>query len=97
MLEAAAFSDYRLSEVFAGYDRAETGFPVRYPTARAPQAWAAAAPFLWLRVMLGLERTGNAATLISRRNACCRHGSREHAASLPAFGTTGMLLLPMER
>jgi glycogen debranching enzyme len=59
MLEAAAFSDYRLSEVFAGYDRAETGFPVRYPTASSPQAWATAAPFLWLRVMLGLDPRGD--------------------------------------
>jgi glycogen debranching enzyme len=60
MLEAAAFSDYRLSEVFAGYERSQTGFPVRYPTASSPQAWATAAPFLWLRVMLGLHPEGDA-------------------------------------
>lgn len=54
-LEAAAFSGYRLPEVFAGYTRAHNRFPVRYPTACSPQAWAAASPFLWLRTMLGLE------------------------------------------
>ena len=55
MIEAARFADYRLPEVFTGYPRAETRFPVRYPTACSPQAWATAAPFLWLRMLLGLE------------------------------------------
>jgi glycogen debranching enzyme len=55
MLEAAAFTDFRLPEVFAGYSRDEAPFPVRYPTASSPQAWATAAPFLWFRVALGLE------------------------------------------
>jgi glycogen debranching enzyme len=55
MLEAAGYSQFRLPEVFAGYRRADSGFPVRYPTASSPQAWATASPFLWLRLMLGLE------------------------------------------
>jgi glycogen debranching enzyme len=55
LLEAAAPTEYRLPEVFAGYARRESVFPVRYPTASSPQAWAAAAPFLWLRLMLGIE------------------------------------------
>jgi glycogen debranching enzyme len=55
MLEAAEFTDFRLPEVFAGYSRDEAPFPVRYPTASSPQAWATAAPFLWFRVALGLE------------------------------------------
>jgi glycogen debranching enzyme len=55
MFDAAAFTDYRLPEVFAGYPREDSRFPVRYPTACSPQAWATAAPFLWLRVLLGLE------------------------------------------
>jgi glycogen debranching enzyme len=55
MVEAAGFSGYRLPEVFAGYARADSGFPVRYPTASSPQAWATAAPFLWLRLILGAE------------------------------------------
>jgi glycogen debranching enzyme len=55
MLEAAEFTDFRLPEVFAGYSRDEAPFPVRYPTASSPQAWATAAPFLWFRVALGIE------------------------------------------
>jgi glycogen debranching enzyme len=59
MLEAAAFTEFRLPEVFAGYSREEAPFPVRYPTASSPQAWATAAPFLWFRVALGLEPEAN--------------------------------------
>jgi glycogen debranching enzyme len=55
MLEAAEHRGYRLPEAFAGYDRADTAFPVRYPTASDPQAWATAAPFLWMTLMLGLR------------------------------------------
>ena len=40
MLEAAAFSGYRLPEAFSGYPRALGRFPVPYPTACSPQAWA---------------------------------------------------------
>lgn len=59
MLEAAEHRGYRLPEAFAGYDRADTAFPVRYPTASDPQAWATAAPFLWMTLMLGLHVDGN--------------------------------------
>ena len=55
LFEAAEFTDHRLPEVFAGYPRTESRFPVRYPTASSPQAWATAAPFLWIRLMLGLH------------------------------------------
>lgn len=58
ILEAALFFQYRLPEVFAGYDRKETAFPVRYPTASSPQAWAAGAPLLGIRVLLGMEPRG---------------------------------------
>jgi glycogen debranching enzyme len=54
MVEAAAHFDYRLPEVFAGFARDETRFPVVYPTASTPQAWAAATPVLLLQVVLGL-------------------------------------------
>ena len=57
-LEAATHFDYRLPEVFAGYPRTKTGFPVEYPTASSPQAWATAAPLLLIRVLLGLEPGG---------------------------------------
>ena len=57
--EASVFFNFRLPEVFAGYDRKLTGFPVRYPTASSPQAWAAGSPLLGIRVMLGMEPKGN--------------------------------------
>jgi glycogen debranching enzyme len=55
MLEAASYFRYRLPEVFAGYPRESTMFPVEYPTASSPQAWATGTPFALLRVLLGLE------------------------------------------
>jgi glycogen debranching enzyme len=55
ILEAAQYFLGRLPETFAGYPRALTEFPVEYPTACSPQAWATAAPLLLLRVLLGLE------------------------------------------
>jgi glycogen debranching enzyme len=65
MVEAAAHFDHRLPEVFAGFAREETGFPVVYPTASTPQAWAAATPILLLQVVLGLEPDRNARVLRS--------------------------------
>ena len=55
MFRASEYTEYRLPEVFAGYSSDEAPFPVRYPTACSPQAWATGAPFLWFRVVLGLE------------------------------------------
>ena len=55
ILEAAVYFLGRLPETFAGYDRTLTEYPVEYPTACSPQAWATATPSLLLRVMLGLE------------------------------------------
>ncbi len=54
MVEAAAHFDYRLPEVFAGFSRRHTAFPVVYPTASSPQAWAAATPILLLQAVLRL-------------------------------------------
>jgi glycogen debranching enzyme len=58
LLDAAAFSDHRLPEAFSGYPRSFGRFPVPYPTACSPQAWATGAPLLLLRSMLGLEASG---------------------------------------
>jgi glycogen debranching enzyme len=55
LIEAAGTLDYSLPEVFAGYARAETAFPVAYPTAAKPQAWAAGAPVLCLTLLLGVR------------------------------------------
>jgi glycogen debranching enzyme len=54
-LEAAAFTGHRLPEAFAGFERWVSHFPVPYPTACSPQAWATAAPFVFVQAMLGLE------------------------------------------
>ena len=55
MLEAAELFKGRLPEAFAGYAREKTKYPVEYPTACSPQAWAAGAPLLFIRTLLGLE------------------------------------------
>jgi glycogen debranching enzyme len=55
MLTAAAHFGYQLPEVFAGMRRSETPFPIAYPTAARPQAWAAGAPVVLLQVLLGLQ------------------------------------------
>jgi glycogen debranching enzyme len=59
MLEAATSFKGRLPEAFAGYPRKLTEFPVEYPTACSPQAWASGAPLLLLRAILGLEPIDN--------------------------------------
>ncbi len=59
MLEAATYFKGRLPEAFAGYRRELTEFPVEYPTACSPQAWASGAPLLLLRAILGLEPVGD--------------------------------------
>ena len=55
MLTAAGRFGYQLPEVFAGMRRSETPFPIAYPTAARPQAWAAGTPVLMLQVLLGLQ------------------------------------------
>jgi len=55
ILQAAVFFDGRLPEAFAGYKRELTRYPVEYPTACSPQAWATGAPLLLLRSIMGME------------------------------------------
>jgi len=55
MLMAAGHFGFQLPEVFAGMRRSQTPFPIAYPTAARPQAWAAGAPVLLVQVLLGLE------------------------------------------
>ena len=38
--------------------REETAYPVEYPTACSPQAWATGAPLLFVRTLLGLDSDG---------------------------------------
>ena len=55
LLDTAAAFTHQLPEVFAGFARDETGVPVEYPDALKPQAWAAGAPLLAVRTLLGLD------------------------------------------
>ena len=55
ILDAAEALGGRLPELFCGFDRDRFPVPVPYPTACAPQAWAAATPLFLLQVLLGLE------------------------------------------
>jgi glycogen debranching enzyme len=55
LLDAAALVGGRLPELFCGFDRTEFAVPVSYPTSCSPQAWAAAAPVLVLRALLGFD------------------------------------------
>ena len=52
---AQQFEDYRLPELFCGFDREQAAQPVPYPVACSPQAWAAGASFLFVETMLGLR------------------------------------------
>jgi glycogen debranching enzyme len=56
LVEAAMhFNGYRLPELFAGFAREEYDYPVRFPVACHPQAWAAGSiPYL-IEAMLGLS------------------------------------------
>jgi glycogen debranching enzyme len=58
MLEASTFfPDNRLPELFCGYDRDQTSFPVDYPVACSPQAWASGSVILMLQSMAGITVT----------------------------------------
>ncbi len=65
MLTAAQHFNYQLPEVFAGMRRSETPFPIAYPTAARPQAWAAGAPVLLLQSLLGLQPDRRRHALVS--------------------------------
>ncbi|HEU0336649.1 MAG TPA: glycogen debranching N-terminal domain-containing protein [Gaiellaceae bacterium] len=65
IFDAARHFDWSLPEVFAGFDRTETPFPIAYPTAARPQAWAAGAPVLCLQLLLGLRPERRETRLVS--------------------------------
>src|SRR5207244_207077 len=61
---AAGFRDYRLPELFCGYERDPGGEPpVRYPVACSPQAWSAGALPDVVARLLGLRADATARTL----------------------------------
>jgi glycogen debranching enzyme len=56
VFEAAQhFGEFRLPELFCGFDREKAPMPVPYPVACSPQAWSAGAAFMFLQTMLGLR------------------------------------------
>jgi glycogen debranching enzyme len=52
---ATGARDFRLPELYCGFDRSERASVVAYPVACIPQAWAAAAPLLLVQAMLGIS------------------------------------------
>jgi glycogen debranching enzyme len=50
---ASYFMSDRLPELFAGLDRAATGFPLRYLGSNVPQAWATGAIFAIVQALIG--------------------------------------------
>jgi glycogen debranching enzyme len=52
---ASYFVSYRLPELYAGLERRPGTFPVLYPGANVPQAWAAGSVFHILQAILGLQ------------------------------------------
>lgn len=55
LLDALAVFDDRLPELFGGHRREPGDFPVPYPTACRPQAWAAGVPLAVVALCLGLQ------------------------------------------
>jgi glycogen debranching enzyme len=51
---AARSRDFRLAELYCGFQRSGNSEIVGYPVACMPQAWAAASPFMLLQAMLGI-------------------------------------------
>ena len=98
MLTAAKHFDYQLPEVFAGLPRADTPFPVAYPTAARPQAWAAGTPVILLQVLLGLRPNRRRASSSRPRPRRCRPGSATCAspacAASTVCGTSGSSTAP---
>ena len=55
LLDVAWVNGGRLPELFTGLGRDELSVPGAYPTSCVPQAWAAAAPLLFVRSLLRLD------------------------------------------
>lgn len=68
LLQAAIATGGRLPEVFSGETRTGDEPPRAIASACSPQAWAAAAPLLVLRSILGLEPDANGNALVGATN-----------------------------
>ena len=74
------FADFRLPELFCGFDRDISAVPVPYPVACSPQAWAAGSLFLFLETMLGLRphaAAARAGARPARAAGVARQGDRD--------------------
>jgi hypothetical protein len=49
------FALYQMPELYAGIERDDSNFPVQYPDANVPQAWAAGSIFSLLEALVGFE------------------------------------------
>jgi len=49
------FALYQMPELYAGLQREDSNFPVQYPDANVPQAWAAGSIFSLLQALVGFE------------------------------------------
>ncbi len=63
LFQATLFVEFRLPELFCGFEKQNGGGPVPYPVACSPQAWSAAAVFSLLSAVLGLKIDGAASRL----------------------------------
>jgi len=63
LFQASLFVEFRLPELFCGFEKQNGGGPVPYPVACSPQAWSAAAVFSLLSAVLGLKIDGAASRL----------------------------------
>ena len=86
LLDAAGHFAWSLPEVFAGFDRSETPFPIAYPSAARPQAWAAGTPILLLRLLLGLEPDVDGRRLRTRPGWEPEAGAQIELDGVQAFG-----------
>lgn len=60
-------SYFRLPELFCGFTRRGNNYPVAYPVACCPQAWAAGSMFMILQAILGLNPDASNNTLYINR------------------------------
>jgi glycogen debranching enzyme len=66
------FALYQMPELYAGIEREDANFPVQYPDANVPQAWAAGSVFTLLQALIGFDADAPRASSISIR--CCPIG-----------------------
>lgn len=66
LLAAAAGFDYRVPELYGGFDIADAPLPIPYPASCSPQAWSAASSIVLLQAFLGLDADAPNNTLTLR-------------------------------